>query len=265
MLDAKTYESILIEKHDDGVVVATLNRPKKLNALGGSMRDEYVRLPLEFDGDGSAKVLVITGAGRAFCAGGDFSGDDSDGESPEYLNSMRHSRMLVDNMLDTEKPVISAVNGYALGLGCTVALLSDIVIAGRSAVFGDTHVKMGMSAGDGGQALWPLLMGPARAKYYMMTGERFDAETAERLGLVSFVVDDDQLMKRALEIARQLAAGPAYAIMASKVPINKWLKSVSNLILPLSLAMEEISISKDDHAEAVKAFQEKREPEFTGR
>ena len=108
-------------------------------------------------------------------------------------------------------------------------------------------------------------MGPAKAKYYLMTGERFDAETAERLGLVSFVVDDDDLMKRALEIARKLANGPMYAIMASKVPINKWMKSVSNLVLPLSLAMEEISMTKDDHAEAVKAFQEKREPKFTGR
>lgn len=264
MLDAGTYESILIDKHDDGVVVATLNRPDRLNAMGGTMPEEFGRLPLEFDGDPDAKVLVITGAGRAFCAGGDFSPDPGR-DRPEYLNQMRHSRMLVDNMLDTEKPVLSAVNGYALGLGCTMALLSDVVIAGRSAVFGDTHVHMGMSAGDGGQVLWPLLMGPAKAKYYLMTGERFDAETAERLGLVSFVVDDDDLMKRTLEIARKLARGPMYAIMASKVPINKWMKSVSNLVLPLSLAMEEISMTKDDHAEAVKAFQEKREPKFTGR
>ena len=264
MLDAKTYESILIEKHDDGVVMATLNRPDRLNAMGGSMPEEYARLPLEFDGDPDAKVLLITGAGRAFCAGGDFSPDPGH-ERREYLNRMRHSRMIVDNMLDTEKPVISAVNGYALGLGCTLALLSDVVIAARSAVFGDTHVRMGMSAGDGGQVLWPLLMGPARAKYHLMTGERFDAETAERLGLISLVVDDDELMERALGLARQLANGPLYAIMASKVPINKWLKFASNLILPLSLAMEEISMTKDDHAEAVKAFQEKRDPKFTGR
>lgn len=157
------------------------------------------------------------------------------------------------------------VNGYALGLGCTLALLSDVVLAARSAVFGDTHVKMGMSAGDGGRVLWPLLMGPARAKYHLMTGERLDAETAERLGLISLVVDDEDLMTRALELAHQLAGGPLYAIMASKVPINKWLKFASNLILPLSLAMEEISMTKDDHAEAVRAFQEKRNPKFTGR
>jgi enoyl-CoA hydratase/carnithine racemase len=264
MLDPQTYKAIQIEKHEDGVVVATLNRPQRLNAMGGSMMVEYTRLPLEFDSDPDAKVLVVTGAGRAFCAGGDFSAEPGY-ERPQYLNHMRLSRMIVDNMLDAEKPVISAVHGYALGLGATVALLSDIVIAARSTVFGDTHVNMGMSAGDGGQVLWPLLIGPAKAKYYMMTAERFDAEAAERMGLVSLVVDDDKLMERTLEIARKLASGPLYSIMASKVPLNKWLKFASNLILPLSLAMEEISITKEDHREAVLAFQEKRQPRFTGR
>jgi enoyl-CoA hydratase/carnithine racemase len=264
MLDPQSYQAIKIEKHEDGVVVATLNRPQRLNAMGGSMMVEYSRLPLEFDADGDARVLVLTGAGRAFCAGGDFSPEPGI-QMPGYLNRMRLSRTIVDNMLDAEKPVIAAVNGFALGLGATVALLADVVIAARSAQFGDTHVRMGMSAGDGGQVLWPLLIGPARAKYYMMTGERFDAETAERMGLVNFVVDDDKLMDRALEIARKLARGPMYSIMASKVPANKWLKFASNLILPLSLAMEEISITKEDHQEAVLAFQQKREPKFTGR
>ena len=263
MLDPATYQAIKIDKRDDGIVIATLNRPDRLNAMGGSMMVEYSRLPLEFDADGDAKVLVLTGAGRAFCAGGDFSPEPGF-ENPKYLNSMRLSRMIVDNMLDAEKPVIAAVNGYALGLGATAALLCDVVIAARSATFGDTHVRMGMSAGDGGQLLWPLLIGPARAKYYMMTGERFDAETAERLGLVNFVVDDDKLMDTTLELATKLANGPAYAIMASKVPINKWLKFASNLIMPLALSMEEESINKDDHREAVLAFQEKREPKFTG-
>ena len=177
---------------------------------------------------------------------------------------MHEPRLIVDNMLDCEKPVISAVNGYALGLGATIALLADIVIAARSATFGDTHVRMGISAGDGGQVIWPLLIGPARAKYYLMTGEHIPAEEAERLGLVQFVVDDDQLMPKALEIADRLAAGPAYAISASKVPINRYIKFVSNMVLPLSLAMEEVSMAKDDFREAVSAFQEKREPKFTG-
>ncbi len=263
MLTQDNYESILIDKRDNGVAIATLNRPDRLNAVGGSMSYELTTLPRDVDGDPDVKVLVITGAGRAFSSGGDFGPSSGERTGPAYGNRMHEPRLIVDNMLDCEKPVISAVNGYALGLGATVALLADIVIAARSATFGDTHVRMGISAGDGGQVIWPLLMGPARAKYYLMTGEHIPAEEAERLGLVQFVVDDDQLMPKALEIADRLAAGPSYAISASKVPINRYIKFVSNMILPLSLAMEEVSMTKDDFREAVSAFQEKREPKFS--
>jgi enoyl-CoA hydratase/carnithine racemase len=262
-LDPKNYNAIKIEKRDDGIAIATLNRPEKLNAMGGSMMVEYSRLPLDFDADPDVRALILTGSGRAFCAGGDFSPDRSI-QKPAYANPMRLSRMMVDNMLDSEKPIIAAVNGYAFGLGATAALLCDVVIAARSATFGDTHVAMGLTAGDGGQLMWPLLIGPARAKYYMMTGERFDAEEAERIGLVNFVVDDDKLMDRAIEVATKLAAGPLYAIMTSKMGVNRLLKQASNLVMPLTLALEEISKAKDDHGEAVRAFQEKRKPRFTG-
>ena len=152
-----------------------------------------------------------------------------------------------------------------MGLGATVALLCDIVVAGRSATFADTHVKLGIGAGDGGQVIWPFLMGVNRAKYYLMTGDRIPAEEAERLGLVNFVVEDDQLMIEALKIADRLAAGPGLAIAASKVPINNWLRSVSAQILPLSLALEGATLHSADAAEAARAFQEKRDPSFTGR
>ena len=107
-----------------------------------------------------------------------------------------------------------------MGLGATVALLADVVVASENAVFADTHVKMGLGAGDGGQVIWPFLMGVNRAKYFLMTGDRLDATTAERLGLVNFVVDDDKMLDHALEIAGRLANGPGVAIAASKVPIN---------------------------------------------
>ena len=266
MLRQDQYETILIEQRPGGVAVATLNRPDRLNAVSSTMHRELERLPHDVDGDPTVRVLVITGAGRAFCAGGDFGSDpaEDDREPPSaYLNEMYGPRHLVDNMLECEKPVVTAVNGYALGLGATIALLGDIVVAGRSATFGDTHVKMGMSAGDGGQVLWPLLIGPARAKYFLMTGEHIPADDARELGLIQFVVEDDQLMDKALGIADQLAAGPAYAISASKVPINRWMRFVSSHVLPLSLAMEEVSMTKHDHREAVAAFQEKRAPKFT--
>ena len=177
---------------------------------------------------------------------------------------MREARQIVDNLLDCEKPVITAVNGYAMGLGATVALLGDVVVAGKSATFADTHVRMGIGAGDGGQVIWPLLMGVNKAKFFLMTGDRLPAEEAERAGLVNFLVEDDQLMKQALEIADRLAAGPGQAIAASKVPINKYIKMVSNLVLPLSLKLEEANMAGEDAREAALAFQEKREPKFTG-
>lgn len=172
---------------------------------------------------------------------------------------------IVENLLDCPKPVISAVNGPAMGLGATIALLCDIVVAGRSAIFADPHVKMGVGAGDGGQVIWPLLMGPNRAKFYLMAGDKLNAEDAERLGLVNFVDDDDDLMPQALGIAERLAKGPTLAIAASKVPLNRHLKAIAQQILPLSMEMESANFGTEDQVEAGKAFIEKRDPVFVGR
>lgn len=260
MLNPDTYGAIRIEKRENGVAVATLNRPEKRNAVDDAMHGELARLPREADADPAVKVLVITGAGRAFCAGGDFSG----GLRPSGRMWLE-ARRIVDGLLDCQKPVLTAVNGYAMGLGSTLALLGDVVFAARSATFADTHVRMGIGAGDGGQVIWPLLMGVNRAKYYLMTGDRIPAEEAERLGLVNFVVDDDALMERALELADRLAAGPVLAISASKSAINQYIKVVSNVVLPLSLKLEEWTMNTEDFREAVMAFAEKREPRYKGR
>lgn len=261
MLDPSAYQSIAVVKHPDGVAVATLNRPERLNAVDGRMHTELSTIATDADTDPDVRVLVITGAGRAFCAGGDFSGNGPDSSSPAMWVE---ARRIVDALLECSKPVVSAVNGYAMGLGATVALLCDVVVAARSAVFADTHVKMGVGAGDGGQVIWPLLMGVNRAKYYLMTGDQLPAPEAERLGLVTFLADDGAVLDRAMEIARQLAAGPAVAIAASKVPINHWIRAQAAQILPLSLAMEEQSFRTADATEAVRAFQEKRAPRFGG-
>ena len=263
MLSQENYRTIALEKQPNGVLIATLNRPEKLNAVDGWMHRELARLPREADADPEVKVMVITGAGRAFCAGGDFSGTDS-GPEPRVPGS-QEARQIVDHLLDFEKPVISAVNGYAMGLGSTIALLADIVVAAESAVIADTHVRMGLGAGDGGQVIWPLLMGVNRAKYFLMTGEHVSALEAERMGLVNFVVPDGECLKRALEIADRLAAGPGRAISASKVPINKYIKFVSNMVLPLSLELEMASGRTEDAREAQQSFREKREPRFSGR
>jgi enoyl-CoA hydratase len=262
VLDPSAYRAIALERHPDGVAVATLNRPERLNAVDAVMHRELSTLTYDADTDPDVRVLVITGAGRAFCAGGDFSGAGPGGESGAMWGE---ARRIVDAMLECRKPVVSAVNGYAMGLGATVALLCDVVVAARSAVFADTHVNMGIGAGDGGQVIWPLLMGVNRAKYHLMTGDRLTATDAERLGLVNFVVDDGAVVDEALALATRLAAGPGVAISASKMAINNYIRVISSLVLPLSLTLEERSLATRDHREAVQAFQEKRPANFTGR
>ena len=263
MLRQENYETIAIEK-DRGVAIATLNRPERLNAVNGAMHSELVQLTLDIQADPEVRVAVITGAGRGFCAGGDFSGG-ANMASKSGMPMMLEARRIVDNLLDLEKPIISAVNGPATGLGATVALLCDVVIAARNARIGDPHVRMGITAGDGGAVIWPLLMGVNRAKQFLMTGDLIYAEEAFQLGLVNKVVDEGQALPEALAFARRLADGPSYAISSTKVSVNKFIKLVSNLVLPVSLSMEESSMRTEDHREAVKAFVEKREPKFTGR
>jgi enoyl-CoA hydratase len=248
MLAPDAYQAIRIEKRENGVVLATLNRPEKRNAVDDAMHHELGQLPRDLDADPELRVLVITGAGRSFCAGGDFSGGLTPGP-----RMWLEARRVVDGILDCQKPILTAVNGHATGLGSTVALLGDVVFAARSATFADTHVRMGIAAGDGGQVIWPLLLGVNRAKYYLMTGDRISAE------------DDDALMDRALELADRLAAGPALAISASKVGVNQLIKMVSNLVLPLSLKLEELTLATEDFREAVMSFAEKREPKYKGR
>jgi enoyl-CoA hydratase len=261
VLEQINYETIKLDRRDDGVAVATLNRPARLNAVNSRMHYELMTLSRDFDADTAMRALVITGAGRGFCSGGDFSAS-GDIVSTRGKGSPDEGRRIVDHLLECKKPIITAVNGYAMGLGATVALLADVVVAGRSAVFADSHVAMALGAGDGGQLIWPLLVGVNKAKYFLMTGDRVNAEEAERIGLVNFVVDDDELMDKALGIAGRLAAGPSQAISASKVAINTWMRSLSAQILPLSLSLEGACFGTADNAEALSAFQEKRPPNF---
>ncbi len=263
MLNEDHYTSMQFERRDNGVMVVTFDRPEKLNAIDGRFHYELARLWPDLDADPTVKAVVVTGAGRAFCAGGDFSASRRPGPNGTEA-SMLEARQIVDNLLDCQMPVLSAVRGYAMGLGATIALLCDIVVAGRGTKFADTHVNMGIGAGDGGQVIWPLLMGVNRAKYFLMTGEHLPAEEAYALGLVNFVEDEEQVLEKALAVADRLATGPGLAITASKVPVNRYIKMISNLVLPLSLSMEEATMKSEDAKEARAAFQEKRAPAFRG-
>ncbi|MDA1076806.1 MAG: enoyl-CoA hydratase-related protein [Proteobacteria bacterium] len=266
MLDQSNYQTMKIDRRDRGVVVVSLNRPERLNAVNARMHAELATFSRDFANDREARVLVLTGEGRAFCAGGDFGPGDPLGSDPSGPTMMVEARQIIDHILECEKPIISAVNGYAMGLGANVALLCDVVIAGPSAVFADTHVNMGIGAGDGGQLIWPFLIGVNRAKYYLMTGEHVSGKQAVEMGLANFYVEEkDDLMPRALEIAEKLAAGAPQAIAASKMAVNAYLRSISSMLMPICLKYEELSMKTEDHREAVKAFQEKRPPQFTGR
>lgn len=265
MLKQENYQTMNIDRRDNGIVVVSLNRPERMNAVNGTMHTELATFSRDFANDRDLRVLVLTGEGRAFCAGGDFGPGDAIGSNPEAPPMMVEARQIVDHILECEKPMISAVNGYAMGLGATVALLCDVVVACPATVIADTHVKMGIGAGDGGQLIWPFLMGVNRAKYFLMTGDRVSGKEALELGLASFYVEEnDQLLPKAMEIAEQLAAGAPKAIAASKMAVNAYLRSVSSMVMPIGLQYEENSMRSADHREAVKAFQEKREAKFTG-
>ncbi len=168
------------------------------------------------------------------------------------------------NLLDVEQPIVCAVQGYAMGLGATIALCCDVVLASESAVIADTHVNIGLVAGDGGTVIWPMLLPVNTAKYYLMTGEPITGKVAAELGLVVKCLPDDELYDAAYEIAAKLAAGPTLAIKFTKMAVNKSLKEQANLLFDTSLLLEGATMLSDDHREATTAFVEKRRPVFKG-
>lgn len=266
MVDYSSYEAIIVEKADN-VATITLNRPDKLNAISHTLHDELEDIFRRVNDDEEINAIILTGAGRAFCAGGDMSdaGAEVEDAPPVPVTFSRSPRRLILNMLEIEAPVVAAVNGVAVGLGATLALLADVIVAADSARIADTHVRMGLVAGDGGAVIWPLLVGVHRAKEYLLTGDFISAPEAERIGLINHVVPADELMPKARELAKRLASGPIWAVRWTKASINKVIRERMNLILDTSLAYEALTAATDDHKEAATSFFEKREPKFTGR
>lgn len=265
-MDYSNYECLKVEK-EDGVAVVTLNRPQALNAVNRQMHFEISTIFADLNKDPEVRAVVVTGAGRAFSAGGDLKwmGDMSGGDASYMKAQTREARKVVDTILDLEVPVIAAVNGPAIGLGASIALLCDVIIASERARFSDPHVNVGLVAGDGGAVIWPLLVGMARAKEYLMTGDMVDAKEADRIGLVNRVVPEEELMPTAMALARRLASGPTLAISWTKMAVNKLIKREANLVLENSAAWEHLCFNSEDFREATAAFVEKRKPVFKGR
>lgn len=264
MADYKRYQTIKVEK-DGKVAIVTLNRPESMNAVNPQLHTEMEDVFADLTRDDDVNAVVLTGAGKAFCSGGDVKGMDARQFEPLKARvPLRSAKRLIQNMLDLEQPIIAAVNGHAVGLGATLALFCDVIIASQNAKIGDPHVRVGLVAGDGGAVIWPLLCGIAKAKEYLMTGDLMTAAEAERIGLINYAVPPDQVMPKAMEMAQRLANGPTRAIRWTKLSCNKRLRDEVNLVLEASLAVESLTMFTEDHKEATRAFVEKRAPQYKG-
>jgi enoyl-CoA hydratase len=261
-LDTASYQRLQFTQHDHGVVLITLFNEGKLNATDGLMHAELSRVFREISADTTISAVVVTGEGKAFSAGGDLSWIAGQvGNYTQTMSVMREAGDLVTTMIDCDTPIIAAINGVAVGAGLAVALMSDISIINEEARFTDGHIRLGVAAGDHAVAIWPLLCGMAKAKYYLMTSDFIDGREAERIGLVSKAVPPAEVLPTALRIAEQLARGPRDATRLTKRALNHWLRQA----LPAfeaSLAYEMLNFLGPDSREGLTALQEKRAPEF---
>jgi enoyl-CoA hydratase len=256
------YQQLTFARRDNGVLLITLNRPEKYNAADEQMHTELARVWNDVGTDPQTRVAVITGAGRAFSAGGDLAMVERMAGNYEQVSHMlREMSDLVYNIINCEKPIVSAINGVAVGAGTVAALLADIAIAAEDAKIGDGHVKLGVAAGDHAAIIWPLLAGMAKARYYLLTGEMVTGAEAERLGMVAKAVPGDQVLGEALRIADNLATGSQPAIRLTKRALNNWLRSAGPTF-DQSAAYEMLTFLGPDVVEGYTALREKRPPRF---
>jgi enoyl-CoA hydratase len=256
------FRHLTFESKPNGVLLVTINRPEVLNAANARLHWEFTQIWPVVDADPKTRVVVVTGAGKAFSAGGDLSLVEDMAGNPDALSrTMREASDLVYNMINLDKPVVSAINGVAVGAGLVVALMADVSIISETARFTDGHTRLGVAAGDHAAILWPLLCGMAKAKYYLLTADFIDGREAERIGLVTMCVPPDQVMEKALDVADRLARGSQISIQWTKRALNNWLRQAGP-IFDQSLALEMLSFSYPDVREGVKAIREKRTPVF---
>ena len=267
-MDYSRYQFIKVEKSET-IAIVSINRPDARNAINREIHAELDHIWLELADDADTHVVILTGEGQAFSAGGDLkrlaerAGTEEGAQAALALPGT--GRRLLTNILDMQKPIIAAVNGDAIGLGATLALCCDITIIAQDARIGDPHVRVGVSAGDGGAVIWPLLVGPARAKEYLMRGLLATGVEAERINLVNHAVPAGEGLPLALKIAQELAQLPPWAVRFTKSTINIAVRQQFNLYMDASLAYEALTMNTSDFGEGTRAFLERRPPRFTGR
>lgn len=261
-MDLNKYKHFTF-KQDGKVLTALFNQPAKLNPIDNAVEKDLVNLLHEGADDPGFNVLVLGGEGRAFSAGGDIPFMQKVIDDPSLFGTFQPKKT-VYSLIDFPKPVIAKVQGPAIGLGATIALLCDVIFASPNAKFGDPHVNVGFTAGDGGAIIWPQLIGFARAKQYLLTGDLVNATEAERIGLINFVVPAEELDQKVMEFAQRIANGATKSINWTKQLANIALRQVASGLMDASIAYEALSNTTKDHQEAVTAFMEKRKPKFTG-
>lgn len=256
------YEYLNLELADDGVLLVTLGNEERLNAVTATGHRELVDVWPDVDRSDDVRCVLLQSKGRAFSAGGSYEMiDDIVADLSSHRRVLKEARELVRNMIECSKPIVSAINGPAVGAGLAAALLADIPVAGRAARIIDGHTNIGVAAGDHAAVIWPLLVGMARAKFYLLTNEPLTGEEAERIGLVAKVVDDEVLATYTRDLSGRLANGSREALSWTKHTLNHWLRMVYP-IFDASVAYEFLGFGGADIAEGITAAKEKRPPEF---
>jgi len=243
---------------DGPVRTVTLSRPAELNAVNKELHWALANVWRQLAADSGAKVVILTGAGKAFSAGGDLDWITSFLDDPVARDeSLREGAQIIEEILRFPLPVIAAVNGAAVGLGCSVAVLCDIVLISERAFLADPHVSVGLVAGDGGAAFWPLLTPILRSREYLYTGDRIPAATAVELGLASRVVPAGELLPQARALARRLSAQPAEALTGTKRVANMYLSQALSGAMQAGFAAERATMATEAHRDRLLALRKK--------
>jgi len=250
---------------DGPIATIRLNRPEHLNAVNQELHSELETIWDDIGQMEGLRCIIVTGAGRAFSAGGDLKAMSSGefGDNPG-ATLMPGARKIVYSLLGVRQPVVAAINGDCIGLGASIALLTDYIVMAEDAHIGDPHVRVGLVAGDGGVPIWPLILGMTRAKEALLLGKLYTGRQALGMGLINQAVPRAEVLPAALKVAQQLASGPPLAIQWTKHSLNKLVRQAVELSFDTSLALEMLTFMSQDHKRAARAFIEKTKPEFEG-
>jgi enoyl-CoA hydratase len=266
MISSDRYSALALE-YNERVLTIRIDLADRLNVVTHQLHTEMATIFEDAARDPDCDVIVLTGAGEVFCAGGDLRwlADELAEGLPPFATEAHVMRRIVGSLLECPKPVIAAVNGDAIGFGASIALLCDVVIAVEHARFADPHVKLGLSTGDGGSLIWPQLIGYAKARHYLLTGDALDAVEAERIGLIALVKPAEEFAPFVTKYAARMAAGAQTAIRYSKITANMPLRQLAATVYEAMIAYEGLCKHTDDYREGVTAFLEKRRPNYRGR